>query len=90
MLLARDDGGGGWEDKFGSIQVMATFSFDGWTPERLDSLAGKTYVIAGANVSCSPKEEFEDDAGVTFVRMGLAERDSVRNAAAKVLEMSPK
>jgi len=26
-----------------------TFGAKGWTPERLGSLAGKTYVISGAN-----------------------------------------
>ena len=95
------------------------FGPKGWTPERLGSLAGKTYVITGAtsgagfeatrvllskgskvvmmnrNVSKSTsaiatlKQEFGSDADVTFVRMDLAVLDSVRQAAAEVLEKVP-
>jgi NAD(P)-dependent dehydrogenase (short-subunit alcohol dehydrogenase family) len=91
----------------------------GWTPERLGSLAGKTYVITGANAGAgfeatrlflskgakvvmmnrnaeksaasiaTLKEEFGSDADVTLVRMDLAVLDSVREAAAEVLEKVP-
>ena len=91
----------------------------GWTPERLGSLAGRTYVITGANGGAgfeasrvflskgakvvmmnrnaeksaasiaTLKEEFGSDADVTFVRMDLAVLDSVREAAAEVLEKVP-
>lgn len=93
-----------------------TFGPKGWTPERLGSLAGKTYVITGANAGAgfevtrillskgakvvmmnrnadkssnaikTLKEEFGSDADVTFVRMDLAVFDSVREAAAELLE----
>ena len=98
------------KDRFGS---------EGWTPERLGSLAGKTYVITGANTGAgyeatrvflakgarvvmlnrntekstaaiaTLKQEFGSDADVTFVRMDLAVLDSVREAAAEVLEKVP-
>ena len=91
----------------------------GWTPERLGSLAGKTYVITGANAGAgfeatrlflskgakvvmmnrnaeksaaaiaTLKQEFGGDADVTFVRMDLAVLDSVREAAAEVMEKVP-
>jgi NAD(P)-dependent dehydrogenase (short-subunit alcohol dehydrogenase family) len=91
----------------------------GWTPERLGSLAGRTYVITGANAGAgfeatrvflskgarvvmmnrnaeksaaaiaTLKEEFGSDADVTLVRMDLAVLDSVREAAAEVLEKVP-
>ena len=96
------------------------FGTKGWTPERLDSLAGKTYVITGANAGAgfeatrvflakgakvvmmnrnadkskaaiaTLKQEFGTDADVTFVRMDLAMLDSVREAAAEVLENVPR
>lgn len=92
----------------------------GWTPERLGSLAGRTYVITGANAGAgfeaarvlltsgagvvmlnrnaekskaaiaTLKQEFGDDAAVTFVGMDLAVLDSVREAAAEVLETVPR
>lgn len=87
----------------------------GWTPQQLGSLAGKTYVITGANTGAgfeaarvflskgakvvmmnrnadksataiaSLKQEFGQDADVTFVRMDLAVLDSVRAAAAELM-----
>ncbi|MGJ8637136.1 MAG: SDR family oxidoreductase [Phycisphaerales bacterium] len=91
----------------------------GWTPERIGSLEGKTYVITGANAGAgfeaarvllskgakvvmlnrnaekssaaisTLKQEFGSDADVTFLRMDLAVLDSVREAAAGVLENVP-
>ena len=96
------------------------FGPKGWTPEQLGSLAGKTYVITGANSGAgyeatrvflskgarvvmmnrnankstaaiaTLKQEFGNDADVTFVRMDLAVLDSVREAAAEVLETVPR
>jgi len=96
------------------------FGSKGWTPERLGSLAGKTYVVTGANngagfeaarvflskgatvvmMNRNPdksaaaiatlREEFGAEADVTFVRMDLAVLDSVREAAAKILETVPR
>ncbi len=93
------------------------FGPQGWTPERLGSLAGKTYLITGANAGAGfeaartllakgakvvmmnrnadkstvaiarLKTEFGNNADVTLVRIDLAELDSVRRAAAEVLEM---
>lgn len=95
------------------------FGPEGWTPQTLDSLAGKTYLITGANAGAgyeatrvflskgatvvmlnrnidkstaaiaTLKQEFGSDADVTFVRMDLAALDSVREAAAEVLERVP-
>lgn len=95
------------------------FGPKGWTPERIGSLAGKTYVITGANngagfeatrvflsrgasvvmlnrsadkstaAIAKLKQEFGSHADVTFVRMDLAELDSVREAAAEVLAKAP-
>ena len=95
------------------------FGPKGWTPEQLGSLAGKTYVITGANngagfeatrvflskgakvvmlnrnadkstaAIATLKQEFGSDADVTFVRMDLAVLDSVREAAAEVMEKVP-
>ena len=95
------------------------FGPEGWTPERLGSLDGKTYVITGANAGAgfeatraflsrgarvvmmnrnadksnaaiaTLKQEFGRDADVTFVRMDLAVLDSVREAAAEVMEKAP-
>lgn len=96
------------------------FGPNGWTPERLGSLDGKTYVITGANSGAGfeasrillskgakvvmlnrsanksiaaiakLKEEFGADADVTFVRLDLAVLDSVREAAAEVMEKVPR
>jgi len=90
-----------------------------WTPDQLGSLAGKTYVITGANAGAgfeatrvllskgakvvmmnrnaerstaaiaTLKQEFGSDAEVTFIRMNLAVLDSVREAAAAVIEKVP-
>ena len=95
------------------------FGPKGWTPEQLGSLAGKTFVITGANAGAgfqasrillskgakvvmlnrnadksavaiaTLKQEFGSDADVTFVPMDLAVLDSVREAAAEVMEKVP-
>ncbi|MBK1790022.1 SDR family oxidoreductase [Persicirhabdus sediminis] len=92
------------------------FELNGWTPDQLGSLAGKTYVITGANSGAGfeatriflakgakvvmmnrseeksaaaiakLREEFGAHAEVSFVRMDLAVLDSVRAAAAELLE----
>ena len=91
------------------------FGPEGWTPELIGSLAGKTIVITGANAGAGfeaarillskgatvvmlnrsaerstaavgkLKEEFGDDAAVSFIRMDLAELASVREAATELL-----
>jgi NAD(P)-dependent dehydrogenase (short-subunit alcohol dehydrogenase family) len=101
------------------MTTKKNFGSKGWTPERLGSLAGKTYVITGANAGAgfeatrvflskgakvvmmnrnadkstaaiaTLKQEFGSDADVTFVCMDLAVLDSVREAAAEVLEKVP-
>lgn len=101
------------------MTTKKTFGPKGWTPEQLGSLAGKTYVITGANAGAgfeatrvflskgakvvmmnrnadksiaaiaTLKQEFGSDADVTFVRMDLAVLDSVREAAAEVMEKVP-
>lgn len=95
------------------------FGSKGWTPERLGSLAGKTYVITGTttgtgyeatrvflskgakvvmlnrngNKSAAAiaklKQEFGNNVDVTFIHMDLSMLDSVRKAAAEVLEKVP-
>lgn len=95
------------------------FGPKGWTPDRIDSLAEKTYVITGANSGAGfqaartflskgasvimmnrsveksqaaikeLQDEFGTDAKVGFVRMDLAVLDSVREAAAELLEKTP-
>ncbi|MEN0065143.1 MAG: SDR family oxidoreductase [Myxococcota bacterium] len=97
-----------------------TFGRNGWSPERLGSLEGKTFLITGANAGAgfeasrillrkgaqvvmlnrNPdksaaaiarlKEEFGDNASVSFIRMDLAVLASVREAAAEVLERVPR
>ncbi len=92
------------------------FGPEGWTPERIGSLAGKTYVITGANTGAGfeatrvflakgakvvmmnrnankseaaivrLKQEFGSGADVSFVQTDLAVLDSVRAAAAQVLQ----
>ncbi|NNF29525.1 MAG: SDR family oxidoreductase [Gemmatimonadetes bacterium] len=92
----------------------------GWTPQRLGSLAGKTYLITGANAGAgfeaarvflskgarvvmlnrnpeksaaateALRKEFGTDAHVSFVQMDLAVLDSVRQAAAEILETVPR
>ena len=105
----------------GLINVTAERKFgpEGWTPERLGSLAGKTFVITGANIGtgfaaarlflskganvvmlnrnadksaaaiASLKQEFGNDADVTYMHMDLAVLDSVREAAGEILEKVP-
>lgn len=95
------------------------FGPKGWTPERLDSQVGKTFVITGANAGAGfeatrillakgakvvmlnrsaersasaitkLKNEFGDDAEVSFVHMDLSVLESVRAAAAEVIEKVP-
>ncbi len=95
------------------------FGPNGWTPDRIGSLDGKTFVITGANSgagfeaartlltkgakvvmlnrsaekSAAAVEELKNifgaDADVSFIRMDLAVLDSVRQAAAEVLEQFP-
>ena len=96
------------------------FGPNGWTPERLGSLDGKTYLITGANSGtgfqatrtflskgarvvmlnrsaeksdaaiAELKQEFGRDAAVSYLLMDLASLDSVRKAAAEVLEQVPR
>lgn len=96
-----------------------TFGPKGWTPERLGSLVGKTYVITGANAGAGfqaartflskgakvvmlnrsverstaavkdLKDEFGEEADVSFVRMDLSDLASVRAAAAELKESIP-
>ncbi len=95
------------------------FGAKGWTPDRIGSLAGDTFVITGANSGvgfeatrallakgakvvmlnrsaeksataiAELKKEFSVDAPVSFVRMDLAVLESVREAAAEILEQVP-
>jgi NAD(P)-dependent dehydrogenase (short-subunit alcohol dehydrogenase family) len=97
-----------------------TFGPRGWTPERLDTQEGKTFLITGGNggvgfeatrillgkgakvvmlnrsaerseaAVAKLKDEFGTGAEVSFVRMDLAELDSVCDAAAEVLETVPR
>ena len=96
------------------------FGPEGWTPERLGSLAGKTFVITGAtngtgfeaarvflskgakvvmlnrnadksaDAIATLKQEFGSDVDISFVRMDLAVLDSVREAAAEVIDKVPR
>lgn len=96
------------------------FGARGWTPDRLGSLDGKTYLITGANSGTgfqaartllakgaevvmlnrnpekstaaitSLKQEFGADARVSFVKTDLAALESVKEAAAKILETIPR
>ncbi len=96
------------------------FGPQGWTPERLGSLAGKTFVITGANAGAGfeaarillskkarvvmlnrsaekseaaiekLKKVCGPETDVRFIRMDLADLDSVRMAARKVLETTPR
>ena len=96
------------------------FGPEGWTPEQIDSLSGKTYLITGAtngtgfqaarlllskgatvvmlnrnaeksaDAISTLEQEFGGDADVTAVRMDLAVMESVRQAAAEVLQNTPR
>ncbi len=96
------------------------FGAAGWTPDRISSLDGKTFVITGANSGVGFEatrilltkgaavvmlnrnaaksaaalseltNQFGADATVSFIRMDLAELDSVREAATEVLSQAPK
>ncbi len=102
------------------MSTKRNFGPKGWTPERLGSLAGKTFLITGANAGAgfeatrvflskgaavvmlnrsvdksaaaiaAMKQEFGSEADVTFVRMDLAVLESVREAAAEVLQNVPR
>jgi len=95
------------------------FGPEGWTPDQLDSLEGKTYLITGANAGTGfeasrtllskgakivmlnrnaqkstnaiarLKQEFGNDADVSFVQMDLSVLASVREAAAECLSSVP-
>ena len=101
------------------MAAETTFGPEGWTPERLGSLEGKTYLITGANSGtgfeatrtllskgarvvmlnrsaersdaaiAALKQEFGSDAEVAYILMDLADLNSVRRAAAEVLEQVP-
>lgn len=96
------------------------FGPQGWTPERIDSLTDKTFVITGTtsgtgyeatrillskgakvvmlnrNAKKSEaainalKHDLGHEANVSFIRLDLASLDSVREAAAEVLEKTPR
>jgi len=96
-----------------------TFGPQGWTPERLGALNGKTYVITGGNAGAGfqatrillskgakvvmlnrsaeksvtavkeLKDDFGQNADVSYVRMDLPELASVRAAADEVLATVP-
>ena len=97
-----------------------TFGANGWTPERIGRLEGKTFVITGANAGAGfqaartllskgaavvmlnrsaersaeavakLKDEYGAAAQVSFVRMDLADLDTVRSAAAELLRDVPR
>ncbi|MCG8579228.1 MAG: SDR family oxidoreductase [Bacteroidales bacterium] len=96
------------------------FGKQGWTPERLGNLDGKTYVITGGNAGAGfeatkvllskgaevvmlnrsvakseaaikdLKNQFGEQAKVSFIKMDLAELSSVRNAAEEVIKTVPR
>lgn len=102
------------------MQNQQDFGRKGWTPERIGSLEGKTYVITGANAGAGfeasrilltkgakvvmlnrnvdksnaaidkLKTEFGQDTQVSFIRLDLASLDSVREAAAEILQSVPR
>ncbi|MCO4773627.1 MAG: SDR family NAD(P)-dependent oxidoreductase [Deltaproteobacteria bacterium] len=97
-----------------------SFGRKGWTPDRLGSLEGKTFLITGtttgtgfqatriflskgarvvmlnrnaekaAAVVATMKEEFGSDTDVRCVLMDLSTLESVRRAAAEILETVPR
>ena len=102
------------------MSTQNKFGPEGWTPDQLGSLAGKTFVITGAtngtgfqaariflskgaqvvmlnrnadksaDAIATLKQEFGGEADVTAVNMDLAVLDSVRQAAAQLLEKVPR
>ncbi len=92
------------------------FGSNGWTPKRIDSLNGKTYLITGASngagfeaartllskgaevvmlnrsakksadAIATLKQEFGNESAVSFIEIDLAVLDSVREAAAVVID----
>lgn len=96
------------------------FGSKGWTPDRLGSLEGKTYLITGttngagfeatrvllskgatvvmlnrsveraAGVVAAMKDEFGAETDVSSIHLDLAQLDSVRKAAAEILETVPR
>ncbi len=101
------------------MTIETPYGSKGWTPDRLNDISGKTYVITGANSGTGfeasrillskgakvvmlnrsverstvaidkLKQEFGNDAAVTFVQMDLAVLDSVREAASEIIEKAP-
>lgn len=95
------------------------FGPKGWTPENIASIAGKTYLITGANsgagfqatrillskganvvmLNRNPsksdaairelKQEFGEDANVSYIVIDLANLSSIRTAADEILENVP-
>ena len=96
------------------------FGKQGWTPDRLGNLDGKTYVITGGNAGAGfeatkvflskgaevvmlnrsvakseaaikdLKNQFGEQAKVSFIKMDLAELSSVRHAAEEVIKTVPR
>ena len=97
-----------------------TFGTNGWMPDRLGSLEGKTYVITGGNAGIgfqasriflskgakmimlnrskkrsdlaiiNLKEEFGEEAEVSYIKMDLADFSSVRSASNDILQQVQK
>lgn len=93
-----------------------SFGANGWTPERLGDLSGKTYVVTGGNAGTGfqavsillskgasvvmlnrsvekseaavkeLQETFGDEAKIRFIRMDLADLESVRAASRALLD----
>ncbi|WP_413694283.1 SDR family oxidoreductase [Psychromonas sp. KJ10-2] len=91
----------------------------GWTPQQIKDISGKTYLITGANSGAGfqatriliakgakvvmlnrnstkseaaifeIKREFGHDANVSYINLDLADLNSVRQAAAEILEKVP-
>lgn len=96
------------------------FGKNGWTPDRIGNLNGKTYLISGANAGAGfeaarillskgaavimlnrseaksrnaiqkLKEEFGKTAQISFIKMDLADLNSVRNAGNDIIQSIPK
>ena len=95
------------------------FGKEGWTPQRIEKLDGKTFLITGANAGAGfeatrillskgaevvmlnrnaqksqkaiveLKQQFGNNAKVSFIKMDLAELKSVRNAAEEIIQKVP-